>query len=129
MPEQPPSTNQLRGPRRRFVPGANKRPRVYVVKNTHLKPSCHRVGNNDRSFPTPNATRRVPSQRVRTTRLPAPVRGPTNRLSLYLLFILKVTFNVSLSDLLSSSEKNSDNDIEDHRDPCTPLCVSRCSFP
>ncbi len=32
---------------------------VYVVKNTHLKPSCHPVGNNDQTFPTTNTTRRV----------------------------------------------------------------------
>jgi hypothetical protein len=43
-------------------PGTNKRPRVCVVKNTHLKPSCYRAGNNDQTFPTPNATRRVPTQ-------------------------------------------------------------------
>ncbi len=58
-------------------PGTNKRPRVCTVKNTHLKPSCHRAGNNDQAFPTPNATRRVPAQWARTTRPPAPVRGPT----------------------------------------------------
>ena len=34
-------------------------------------------GNNDQAFPTPNATRRVPAQWARTTRSPAPVRGPT----------------------------------------------------
>ena len=28
FPEQPPSTNDLRGPRRGFVTGTNKRPRV-----------------------------------------------------------------------------------------------------
>ena len=32
LPEQPPSTNELRGPRRGFVPGTNKRPRVSTVK-------------------------------------------------------------------------------------------------
>jgi hypothetical protein len=78
FPEESPSTNELRGPRRRFVPGTNKRPRVCVVKNKHLKPSCHRAGNNDPAFPTPNATRRVPTRCVRTTRSPVPVRGPTS---------------------------------------------------
>ncbi len=78
FPEQTPSTNQLLGPRRRFVPGANKWPLVCVIKNTHLKPSCHRAGNNDQAFPTPNATRRVPARWTRTTRSPAPVRGPTS---------------------------------------------------
>jgi hypothetical protein len=35
FPEQSPSTNDLRGPRRGFVSGTNKRPRVSTVKNTH----------------------------------------------------------------------------------------------
>jgi hypothetical protein len=48
---QSPSTNQLHGPRRGFVPGTNKRPRVCVVKNTHLKSSCHRVGTTTKHFP------------------------------------------------------------------------------
>ncbi len=78
FPEQSPSTNQLYGPRRRFVFGTNKRPRVCSVKNTHLKSSCHRVGNNNQTIPTPNTTRRVPVEWVRTTRSPAPVRGPTS---------------------------------------------------
>ena len=38
FPEQPPSANELRGPRRGFVPGTNKRPRVSTVKNTHSSP-------------------------------------------------------------------------------------------
>ena len=32
FPEQPPSANELRGPRRGFVPGTNKRSRVSTVK-------------------------------------------------------------------------------------------------
>ena len=40
-PEKPLSTNQLRGPRRGFVSGTNKRPRVITIKTTHLKLSCH----------------------------------------------------------------------------------------
>ncbi len=44
----------------------------------HLKPSCHRAGNNDQAFPTPNATRLVPARCARTTRSPAPVRGTTS---------------------------------------------------
>ena len=51
FPEQPPSTNELRGPRRGFVPGTNKRPRVSTVKNTHSKPSCHRTGTTTKHFP------------------------------------------------------------------------------
>jgi hypothetical protein len=78
FPEQPPPTNQLCGPHKRFVTGANKRPRVCSVKNTHLKHSCHRTGNNDQAFPTPNATRRVPARWARTTRSPDPVRGSTS---------------------------------------------------
>ncbi len=35
--EQPPSTNQLRGPHRRFVSGTNNRARVSVIKNTSLQ--------------------------------------------------------------------------------------------
>ena len=38
FPEQTPSTNELCGPRRGFVPGTNKRPRVSTVKNTHSSP-------------------------------------------------------------------------------------------
>jgi hypothetical protein len=51
FPEQPPSTNELCGPLRGFVPGTNKGPRVGVVKNTHLKASCHRVGTTTKHFP------------------------------------------------------------------------------
>ncbi len=51
FPEQPPSANELRGPRRGFVPGTNKRPRVSTVKNTHSKPSCHRTGTTTKHFP------------------------------------------------------------------------------
>ncbi len=39
--------------------------------------SCHRAGTNDQAFPTPNATRRVPTEWVRTIRSSVPVRGPT----------------------------------------------------
>ena len=35
--DQPPSTNQLRSPRRRFVTGTNKRSCVSVIKNTPLQ--------------------------------------------------------------------------------------------
>ncbi len=35
--EQPPSTNQLRGPHRRFVSGTNNRARVTDIKNTSLQ--------------------------------------------------------------------------------------------
>ncbi len=35
--EQPPSTNQLRGPRRRFVSGTNNRARVCDIKNKTLQ--------------------------------------------------------------------------------------------
>ena len=51
FPEQPPSTNELRGPRRGFVPGTNKRLRVSTVKNTHFKPSCHRADTTTKHFP------------------------------------------------------------------------------
>ncbi len=78
FPEKTPSTNQLCGPPRRLVSGTNKRPRVCVVKNTNLKTSCHRGGKNDQAFPTPNATRCVSVQWVRTTRSLDPVRGPTS---------------------------------------------------
>jgi hypothetical protein len=54
----PPSTNQLCGPPRGFVPGTNKRPRVCVVKNTYLKPSCHRVG---KQRPSISHTKRNPT--------------------------------------------------------------------
>jgi hypothetical protein len=56
---------------------ANKRPRVSAIKTTLLKALLPSRGNNDQAFPTPNATRRVPAQWARTTRSPAPVRGPT----------------------------------------------------
>ena len=44
FPGHPPATNELCGPRRGFVSGTNKRPRVSTVKNTHLKTSRHRIG-------------------------------------------------------------------------------------
>jgi hypothetical protein len=54
------------------------------ISDDVLAPSRTRIqalppsrGHNDQAFPTPNATRRVPSQWARTTRPPAPVRGPT----------------------------------------------------
>jgi hypothetical protein len=54
------------------------------ISNHALAPSRTRIqallpsrGNNDQVFPTPNVTRRVSVQWVRTTRPPAPVRGPT----------------------------------------------------
>jgi hypothetical protein len=62
-----PSTNQLCGPRRRFVTGTNKWPSVCTVKNTNLKPSCHHTGNTDQVFHTPNTTRRLSTQWTRTT--------------------------------------------------------------
>jgi hypothetical protein len=72
-------------------PGTNKRPRVCAVKKTYLKPSCHRAGNNDQSFPTPYATRRVPVQWVRTTRSPVPKgRIPLGHFSFF--FSLDKTF-------------------------------------
>ncbi len=75
FPEKLPSTNQLCGPGRRFVSRTNKWPRVYTVKNKHVKPSCHRVGNNDQTIFTPTATRCVTTQWAKTTRSPNPVRG------------------------------------------------------
>ena len=86
--------------------GTNKRPRVCAVKNTHLKPSCHRAGNNDQAFPTPNATRRVPAQWARTPahppqsggQLPQPppiprigVKRPTRRQNPFRTFIFLVS--------------------------------------
>jgi hypothetical protein len=53
FPGQCPSTNQLCGPRRGFVSGTNRRPRVYDIKNTNLIPSYHRAGT---------ATQRSPHQ-------------------------------------------------------------------
>ncbi len=78
FPDKSPSTNQLHGPHRRFVPGTNNRPRVCAVKNSYLKHSCHHTGNNDQVFPTPNTTRRVSQQWDWTTRSPDPVRGSTS---------------------------------------------------
>ena len=64
--DQTPSTNQLCGPHRGFVPGTNKRVRVSVIKNTPLKPSCHRTGTATVANPTRNMTMssedRVPYQ-------------------------------------------------------------------
>jgi hypothetical protein len=51
FPDQLPSRNELCGPHRGFVTWTNKRPRVCVVKNTHLKPSCHRVGTTTKRSP------------------------------------------------------------------------------
>ncbi len=51
FPGQPPSTDQLHGPHRGFVPGTNKRPRVCAVKNTHLKPPLPVRGKRPKHFP------------------------------------------------------------------------------
>ncbi len=42
------------------IPETNKWPRVIVIKTTLLKALLTSRGNNDQSFPTPNATRRCP---------------------------------------------------------------------
>jgi hypothetical protein len=52
FPEQSPSTNELWGPHSAFVSGTNKGQRVSSVKNTHLKPSCHRVGTTTKRWHT-----------------------------------------------------------------------------
>ncbi len=59
FPGQCPSTNQLNRLRRGFVPGTNKRPRVCVVKNTHLSPPVI-TRETTKSFPTPNVSLRGP---------------------------------------------------------------------
>ncbi len=73
FPEQTPSTNELRGPRRGFVPGDH----ALAPSRTRIQALLPSRGHNDQAFPTPNATRRVPAQWARTTRPPDPVRGPT----------------------------------------------------
>ncbi len=88
-----------------FTPRTRKRPRVDVIKNTHLKPSCHCTGTMTMTSPTQKVTyvirgscsgrnqiqqneqeqhspkqtqpRRVSTQWVRTIRSLVPVRGLT----------------------------------------------------
>ena len=50
---------------------------VLAPSRTRIQVLLPSRGHNDQAFPTPNATRRVPAQWARTTRPPAPVRGPT----------------------------------------------------
>ncbi len=68
----------LHGPRGGFVPGTNKRPRVYVVKNTYLKYPCHCTGNDQNISHTkhnPTCTHTMDQDYPFT--LPSPGDNPT----------------------------------------------------
>jgi hypothetical protein len=77
FPEQPPSTNELCGPRRGFVPGTNKRPRVTTVK-TRISSLLPSRDTTTKHFPHQTQPDVCPCNIwARTTRSPAPVRGST----------------------------------------------------
>ena len=57
-----------------FIPRTSERPRVDTIKNTHLKPSCHRTGTTSVELPKPECDLR--HQRI----LPPPQEpDPTRR--------------------------------------------------
>ena len=54
---KPPSVNPVqRTPGKGSTPRTSKRPRVDVIKNTHLKPSCHYTGTTTVVHPNHNVT-------------------------------------------------------------------------
>ena len=85
FPEQSPSTNELRGPRRGFVSGTNKRPRVSTVKtrissllplrDTPTKHFPHQTQPDVCPCNGPGLPLTRPSPGA--NRSPDPVRGPT----------------------------------------------------
>ncbi len=72
---QSPSVSPVqRTPAKGFTPRTSKRPHVDVIKNTNLKPSCHRMGTTTVTRPTQKVT-----YVIRGSTFPPQESDPTKR--------------------------------------------------